>query len=267
MDKSALVKSIALRSGAMGAVSGGVMGLLYTLGQGLVSILSHMSAQGYDLISLLEATLTTLLSIGPLFRTLLFSAMFGAMFGGALGLVGGLLLGALTSKSFYPLARIRLYRAIATTVAVVIAGGGAALFGPMIFSSAPITPISAVTIGFSSVLISLVAGWAGALAAQDVVRWYEQVSAAPSVKTSKLAISAIPGWIGVALLAFFGDVAIKSLACGGYRSEVVINCVPSPRLYTSVTAGFKATLPILLVSILTYVLLKKLFKVIQGSMR
>lgn len=67
MDKAALVRSIALRSGAMGVVSGGVMGSLYTLGQGLASILSHISAQGYDLISLLEATLTTLLSIGPLF--------------------------------------------------------------------------------------------------------------------------------------------------------------------------------------------------------
>ena len=263
MDKSELRRSIASRSAAMGFVSGGIMGVFYTMGQKLPYILPYILTPGYDLSVLLRDTFKTLLSQGLLSGTLLFSAMFG----GILGLVGGVLLGAVTIKSFYPLVRIRRYRAIATAIAVAIAGGGAALFGPMVFSSIPMTPISAVTIGFSSVLISLVAGWAGALAAQDIVRWYEQVSANSPLRTSKLTIAAILGWIGVALLAVFGDVAIKYLACGGYRSGVVINCVPSPRLYTSMTAGFRATLPILFVSVLTYALLKKLFKVLQASMR
>ena len=259
MDKPQLIRSIALRSAVTGFVSGGVMGVFYTMGQKLPYILPYMSAPEYDISVLLSNTVMILLS-----GELRFAILFSAMFGGILGLVGGLLLGAVTSKSFYPLVRIRLYRVIATTVAAVIAGGGAALFGPMTFSSVPMTPISAVTIGFSSVLISLIAGWAGALATQDVVRWYEQISAESTLKTSKFAIAAIPGWIGIALLAVFGDVAIKYLACGGYRSEVVINCVPSPRLYTSMTAGFRATL---FVSVLTYALLKKLFKVLQASMR
>lgn len=122
------------------------------------------------------------------------------------------------------------------------------------------TPLSAVTIGFNSVLISLVAGWTAALAAQDLAQWYEQVSANSSSKTSGFSTAVSPGFIGIALLAVVGDVAIKWLACGGYRSGIVIGCVPSPRLYTSVAAGFRATLPILLVSMLTYALLKRLFK-------
>lgn len=264
MDKSVLIRSIALRGAAMGFVSGGVMGVFYAMGQKLSYILPYILAPGYDLSVLLSNTFKILVSEGLFAGTLLFSAIFG----GVLGLAGGLLLGAVTRKSFYPLVRIKLYRVIATTIAVVIPGGGAALFGPVTFSSVPMTPISAVTIGFSSVLISLVAGWAGALTAQDVVRWYEQISAnSPLRKTKFTIVASVGGWIGIALLAVFGDVAIKYLACGGYRSGVVIDCVSSPRLYTSVTAGFRATVPILLVSVLTYVLLKKLFKILQAGMR
>lgn len=64
----------------------------------------------------------------------------------------------------------------------------------------------------------------------------------------------------MALLALFGDLAIKLLACGSYRSGILIDCVPSPRLYTSVAAGFRVALPILLVGVLTDTLLKKLLK-------
>jgi hypothetical protein len=256
MSKPDLIRLIALHSTVTGFLSGGALGVLFTMGQKLPYILPYMSASGYDLDDLLIHTFKALLSEGLLFLNLL----FGAVFGGILGLVGGLLLGAVTSRFFYPLVRVRLYRVIATTIAVVIAGGGAAIFGPLSFSSIPMTPISAVTIGFSSVLISLIAGWTAALAAQDIAQWYKQISADSSLKTSEFATAISPGFIGVALLAVFGDVAIKWLTCGSYRSGIVINCVPSPRLYTSVAAGFSATLPILLVSVLTYALLKRLFK-------
>jgi hypothetical protein len=256
MSKPDLIRLIALRSTVTGFLAGGAVGVLFTMGQKLLYILPYIPVSGHDLGELLINTFRNLLSEGLLYVNIL----FGAMFGGILGLVGGLLLGAVTSKFFYPLVRIRLYRAIATTIAVVIAGGGAAIFGPLSFSSIPMTPISAVTIGFSSVLISLIAGWTAALAAQDTAQWYEQVSADVSLKTSGFATAGGPGFIGVALLAVFGDVAIKWLTCGSYRSGIVINCVPSPRLYTSVAAGFSATLPILLVSVLTHTLLKRLLK-------
>ncbi len=255
MNRPDLIRLIALRSAVTGLLSGGTMSVLFTIGQQLPYILASGSID-IDLSDRLVNTFKALPSAGLLFGSLL----FGAMFGGILGLVGGLLLGAVTSKFFYPLVRIKWYRAIATTIAVVIAGGGAAIFGPLSFSSIPMTPISAVTIGFSSVVISLVAGWAAALAAQDVALWYEQASADSSLNTSGFSTAISPGFIGVALLAVFGDVAIKWLACGSYRSGIVISCVPSPRLYTSVAAGFSATLPILLVSVLTYALLKRLFK-------
>lgn len=264
MSKLALARSIVLRSTVTGFVSGGVMGVFFTMGQKLPYILPYILVPGYDLGDLL---INTFMGLFPTGMSLLSGFLFAAMFGGVLGLVGGLLLGVVTSKFFYPLVRIGLYRAIATTLAVVIAGGGAAIFGPLSFLSVPMTPISAITIGFSSVLISLVAGWAAALAAQDVARWYEQVSADSSLKTSRFSVASIPGWIGVALLAVFGDVAIKWLACGSYRSGIAINCVPSPRLFTSVTAGFKAALPIFLVSVLTYTLLKKIFKALQTGIR
>lgn len=251
MSKPDLIRLIALRSTVTGFLLGGTMGVLFTMGQKLPYIFPYILASGYDLGDLLINTFKALLSEGLLFGDLL----FGAMFGGILGLVGGLLLGAATSKFFYPLVRIRLYRAIATTIAVVIAGGGAAIFGPLSFSSIPMTPISAVTIGFSSVLISLIAGWTAALAAQDIAQWYEQVSANSFVRTSKLDIS--PGWIGVALLSVLGYLPIEWLICGSFDAA---SCLPSPRLYTSVAAGFKVTLPILFTSVLIYMLMKKLFK-------
>ncbi|MBE9080492.1 hypothetical protein IQ241_24960 [Romeria aff. gracilis LEGE 07310] len=121
------------------------------------------------------------------------------------------------------------------------------------------TPISAVTIGLGSVLASLVAGWAGALAAQDITRWYAQVSTDHSLRTATFAIS--PGWIGVALLAVAGSprryLPLRWLVCG---SHDVISCLPSPRLYTSVAAGFRVTLPIIFVIVLIFILLKKLVK-------
>jgi len=260
MSKPALMRLLVLRSTVTGFVSGGVMGVFFSMGQKLPYILTP----GYDLSALITNAFMALF-LSPM--GLLSGLLFAAVFGGVLGLVGGLLLAVVTSKFFYPLVQVRLYRAIAITLAIVIAGGGAAIWGPLSFSSVPMTPISAITIGFSSVLMSLVAGWAAAIAAQDVARWYEQVSAESSLKTSIFSAVTNPGWIGVALLAVFGDVAIKWLACGGYRSEIAINCVPSPRLFTSVTAGFEATLPIFLASVLTYILLKKLFKTLQTGIR
>lgn len=139
-----------------------------------------------------------------------------------------------------------------------------------------------MTIGFASVLASLVAGWSGGLAAQNVVRWYEQasvddeqvssalgaaVSPAPSeanrpIKIGPLAIA--PGWIGVALLAFAGSLGGYSplwwLVCGTNDVAAAFTCLPSPRLYTSVAAGFKATLPIALAIALAFVMLKKIFR-------
>lgn len=255
MSRPDLTMLIALRSTVTGILSGGVMGLLFTLGKQLPFIWEG-KLKGYDLGNLLINTLKTISSRGELFGGFL----LGAMFGGILGLVGGLLLGAVTSRSFCPLVRVRLYRVVATTIAAVIAGGGVATLVPLSFSSTPMTPGSAVTIGFNAVLLSLVAGWAAALAAQNIARWYEQVSIDSSLKTSKFAPVISPGFVGVALLAVFGDLAIKLLACGGYRSDILINCVPSPRLYTSISAGFRVALPILLVGVLTYTLLKKLFK-------
>lgn len=224
MSRLKLVGLIALRSTVIGFLSGTVTGILFGL------MLSSWVA----------------------------GVVLGTVFGIVLGAVAGLLLGVVTSMFFYPLARVSLYRAIATIIAVVITGSGAAMWGPWYFSSTLMTPMSAVTLGFGSVLASLIAGWAGALAAQDIARWYEQASANSFLGTSKLKIS--PGWIGVALLPILGWLPMGWLVCGSFDPVRYASCLPSPRLYTSVTAGFKVTLPVLSISVLTYMLLKKIFK-------
>ncbi len=195
---------------------------------------------------------------------------------------------ALVSGIFIVQGCIYLLLAITPTVGAVIAGSGAALWGPWAFSSTSMTPMSAMTIGFGSVLAALIAGWAGVLAAQNEVRWYERweneqtiadgrlsgaisetVYSAVSLETERRPKSALPatvtsGWMGIALLAFAGSL-------GGYSplrwvcktTDVVgaaFTCLPSPRLYTSVAAGFKATLPIVLAIVLAFVILKKVLR-------
>jgi len=209
------------------------------------------------IIGFLSGTVTGI-PFGFMLSSWVAGVVLGTVFGIVLGAVAGLLLGVVTSLFFYPLARVNLYRAITTIIAVVIAGSGAAMWGPWHFSSTRMTPMSAVTLGFGSVLASLIAGWTGALAAQDIARWYEQASANSFLRTSKLKIS--PGWIGVALLPILGWWSMMWLVCGSFDSARYYSCLPSPRLYTSVTAGFKVALPILFISVLTYMLLKKLFK-------
>lgn len=174
---------------------------------------------------------------------------------------------------------MQLYRAILKIISAALVGSSVAAFGPIYFSSTPMTVSSAVMIGLSSVQASLVAGWSGALAAQNISQWYERVSAknaqtsagpeAPSTITSSSArrpfrffrwsIEFIGlGWIGVALLAFTnslgGTALLQRLICG---SQDVGICFPSPGLYTSVTAGFKTVLPIVFVAVLIYTVLQK----------
>lgn len=236
MSRLKLAGLIALRSTAIGFLSSTAIGFLLGTVIGIFLIFSRgmsISVTGGGLLGI----------------------AFVTAFGTVLGAVVGLPLGIVTSTFFYPLVRVNLYRAISTIMAAVIAGSGAAMWGPWYFSSTRMTPMSAVTIGVGSVLASLVAGWAGALAAQDIAQWYEQVSANSFLRTSKLDIS--PGWIGVALLSVLGYLPIGWLVCGSFDAA---SCLPSPRLYTSVAAGFKVTLPILFTSVLIYMLMKKLFK-------
>ena len=268
MRRLKIVGLITIRSMAIGLMSGSAMGAFSALGEAVLILT-------YGKIT------ESLYRIGS-------SVMLGAAFGVVLGMVGGLLLGVATAAFFYPLGQARLYRAIAPIIGAVIAGCGAAIWGPLAFSSTSMTPLSAVTIGLGSVLVSLIAGWAGVLAAQNMVQWYEHwefehtqaeawlaeavlgtvesAATSPEVeRPSKPALIAIaPGWIGVALLAFIGSPAgylpLRWLVCGTADVRAVFTCLPSPRLYTSVSAGFKATLPIILVIVLAFLLLKKLFK-------
>ncbi|WP_121968255.1 hypothetical protein [Leptolyngbya sp. BC1307] len=120
------------------------------------------------------------------------------------------------------------------------------------------TPLSAVTIGLGSVLASLIAGWAGVLAAQNMVQWYEcwgfehtraegwLAGAVPETVESraispeverplKPALIAIaPGWIGVALLAFVGSpggyLPLRWLVCrtNGRERCVYLSAISSP---------------------------------------
>lgn len=226
MRRLKLAASITLRSAVIGLATGTVMGSLSGLGFG------YAIFWGFGLI--------------------------GAALGLGLGIVGGLLLAVVTAVFFYPLRQVWLYRAIAPTIGAVVAGSGAAAWGPWYFSSISMTPLSAVTIGLGSVLAALIAGWAGVLAAQDMVRWYECWWYGRANPVCRLH------WLGVALLAFFGTLRsylpLRWLVCGTADVLAVVTCLPSPRLYTSVIAGFKVTLPIMLVIMLMLGLFKECFK-------
>jgi hypothetical protein len=202
----------------------------------------------------------------------------GAKLGLGLGLVGGLVLSALTCLFFYPYKHPRVYPVLVKTTSALLAGSGAALFGPWYFSSSRMTPNSAVFIGFSSVLASVIAGGAGSLVGHHLAQWYKQAStvnlpesttdqtnppqAAPNTLKTWIAtvfLSEKLGWISLALLALFGPVPgywlLKFLVCGDVNANAY-DCLPSPRLYTSVPAGFKALFPIVLLWILAIVLLQ-----------
>ncbi|MBE9180037.1 hypothetical protein IQ268_15815 [Oculatella sp. LEGE 06141] len=212
----------------------------------------------------------------------------GAGLGLGLGLVNGLLLGAITCLFFYPLKDVRLYHVIVTLMSASTAGAGAAIFGPWYFSSKAMTPGTAVFIGFSSVLASVVAGWTGALAGQSMAQWYDQKSAIdreessarqiphsiitsntsntsnqPNRLLAAILVSKKTGWISVALFSLFcpfpGNWLLKILVCGELDPDV-FSCLLSPRLYTSVVAGFKAALPIILLILLMLALLQSRYK-------
>ncbi|MBD2257318.1 hypothetical protein [Pseudanabaena sp. FACHB-2040] len=206
----------------------------------------------------------------------LWTSMVGAGLGLGLGLVNGLLLSLLSCLFFYPLQHIRLYRAIAKTISASVAAGGALGFGPWYFSSKAMTPSSAVFIGFNSVLASVIAGWAGWLMGQNISKWYEQkyseiqeeLTASQTLQSTitsnkagrnlaAILLSIGSGWVYLGLLSllfhFPGYRLLKRMVCG---SQDVASCLPFPRLYTSVAAGLKVTMPAVLAVILIVLILQ-----------
>lgn len=248
ISKLRLAWHIILRSSVIGLVSGAVLGILFGFSPFL----------------------------------LVWTGIAGAGLGLGLGLVNGLLLSAITCLFFHPLRSVRLYRLIAKVMSAFIAGGGAAIFGPWHFSSTPMTPRSAVLIGFSSVIASIIAGWAGGLVGQNIAQWYEQKSVAtqnelitrqtPSVVNplqkldrylGNILLSQKMGWISVAIFSLFsffpGNWVLRFLVCGNLTTDVYA-CLPSPRLYTSVIEGFKVALPITFLIALIVVLLQRRYR-------
>lgn len=238
-----LTSQIILRSMAIGLISGGILGALF----------------GFSFIVFFVWTGTV-----------------GAGLGLGLGLVNGILLSLITCLFFYPLKYVRLYHVIVKVISASIAGVGVASFGPWYFSSTYMTPTYAVLIGFGSVLASVIAGLAGSLAGQNISQWYEQETRdrreatisetlhssiiTPNKAEQNLEVnlwSKNLGWIYLALLSFLcslgGNKLLQFLVCG---NQDVRSCLPSPRLYTSVIAGFKIVLPIIFILILIVNLLK-----------
>ncbi|BAW95574.1 hypothetical protein NIES970_04830 [[Synechococcus] sp. NIES-970] len=237
---------IVLRSGAIGLISGSVLGGLF----------------GFTLFAFT------------------WTGLVGAGLGLGLGLINGLLLSATVCLFFYPLKYVRSFHVVVKFISVLIATGGAAVFAPWYFSSTPMTPSSAVFIGLNSVLASIVAGWAGGLAGQDITQWYKQKSTTDIQKLAALSIShsAIDSnkldrnlaaislteksnWISVALFSLLcplpGSKFLEFLICGELD---VISCLPSPRLYTSVVEGFKVALPIIFLVMLIVLVIQSRYK-------
>ncbi len=235
---------IVLRSVAIGLISGGVLGVLFCL----------------------------------LF--FVFTGMLGAGLGLGLGLVNGLLVSVITCLFFYPLKHIRLYHVTVKAISASVAGVGVGIFGPWYFSSTPMTPSSAVWIGFGSVLASVIAGLAGWLAGQNISQWYEQKTKGDgqeAIVSKTLHTTITPnkadqhleailssrnwGWICVGLLSFLcsfaGNRLLQLLVCG---TQDVVYCLPSPRLYTSVIAGSKVVLPVIFAIILIVKFLESRYK-------
>ncbi|MBN3940267.1 MAG: hypothetical protein V7L21_12990 [Nostoc sp.] len=240
---------IVLRSVAIGLISGGVLGVLFCL----------------------------------LF--FVFTGMLGAGLGLGLGLVNGLLVSVITCLFFYPLRHIRLYHVTVKVISASVAGVGVAIFGPWYFSSTPMfsrpmTPSSAVWLGFGSVLASVIAGLAGWLAGQNISQWYEQKTKGDGrepIVSKTLHSTITPNkadqhleailssrnwvWICVGLLSFLcsfaGNRLLQLLVCG---TQDVVSCLPSPRLYTSIIAGYKVVLPVIVAIILIVKLLQSRYK-------
>jgi hypothetical protein len=231
-----LIKGFVLRSAVIGLLSGSVLGGLFGV--------------------------TYFVPIG--------TSLVGAGLGVGLGLTNGLLIGVITGLFFYPLHHGQRYRLTLTVMSAFIAWAGAIAFGPWYFSTTAMTPSSAVLIGFSSVLASIVAGWAGGLTGQNLADWYspKPSAAQPSWASEPATLSATPqnrpkrywedifsgqrsGWVKVALFALlcprWGNSLLKFLVCGDLNPNVVL-CLPSPRLYISVLAGLRVSLPIVLLT-------------------
>ncbi|MBD2108995.1 hypothetical protein [Nodosilinea sp. FACHB-13] len=227
------------------------------------------------------AILGSLFGFFPLPLLLILTGIVGAGLGLGLGLINGLLLSATTCLFFYPLRSVGLYHLIAKVIGALIAGGGAAVFGPWYFSSQAMTPNSAVTIGFGSVIASIIAGWAGGLAGQNIAQWYEQKSLAAQHKSvirqtssganslqklkrylGDILSSQKAGWISIAIFSLFSfflrNRVLRFLVCGDLVTDAYA-CLPSPRLYTSVIEGFKFALPITFLITLIVVLLQRLY--------
>ncbi|MBD1875282.1 hypothetical protein H6F75_17510 [Nodosilinea sp. FACHB-131] len=227
------------------------------------------------------AILGALFGFFPLPLLLILTGIVGAGLGLGLGLINGLLLSAIACLFLYPLRSVWLYHLIAKVMGALIAGGGAAVFGPWYFSSQGMTPSSAVTIGFGSVIASIIAGWAGGLAGQNLAQWYEQKSVAAQHESitrqtssganslqklkrylGNILLSQKAGWISVAIFSLFSfflrNRVLRFLVCGDLVTDVYA-CLPSPRLYTSVIEGLKVALPITFLIALMVVLLQRLY--------
>lgn len=230
-----LIKGFILRSAVIGLLSGSVLGGLF----------------------------------GVTYLAFIWTGLLGAGLGVSLGLVNGLLISAITCLFFYPLHHRRRYQLTVTVMSAFIAWAGVIAAGPWYFSATAMTPSSAVLIGFSSVLASAVAGWAGGLTGQQLAQWYGRLAANQPGLVAKQAMADATfinrlkrylgdivsgqqaGWVTVALFALLcprlGNSLLEFLVCGDLNADVV-SCLPSPRLYTSVLAGFKVSLPIFLLT-------------------
>lgn len=209
----------------------------------------------------------------------IWTGIVGAGLGLGLGLVNGLLLSLITCLFFYPLKHVRLYYIIAKVISAAVAGIGVAGFGPWYFSSTVMTPSSAVLIGFGSVLASAIAALAGWLAGENISQWYERKTKAyrreatitntqhstinPNQADQNLEAALVFSnwaWVSLGILSllslFAGTRLLQFLVCG---TQNIVSCLPSSRLYTSVIAGFKVVLPVLVVVILLVEVLRSLY--------
>ncbi|MBE9155252.1 hypothetical protein IQ265_00110 [Nodosilinea sp. LEGE 06152] len=240
-----MIKGLVLRSAAIGLIAGAGLGVLFG---------------------------------STLFFFVIWTGIVGAGLGLGLGLINGLLTSAVTCLFFYPLRNRYRYRVVVTVVSALTAWGGVIVFGPWYFSDTGMTPSTAVLIGFSSVLASAVAGWAGGLTGQQLAHWYGSKSVADRLDSMAPHPANAPaqldklrywlygcfsaqkwGWAMVALFALLsyqvGNPILKVLVCGD-RNADVISCLPSPRLYTSVAAGLRVSLPVFVCVTLVVVLVQ-----------
>ncbi|MGG6295524.1 hypothetical protein ACQ4M4_14115 [Leptolyngbya sp. AN02str] len=212
-----------------------------------------------DLTGLMAGDLLGVVLGTTFFFVALWTGWVGAVLGVSLGIANGFLLSGLTAWFYSPLRRVRQYRALAMVLGAGLASSGAAIFGPWYFATTAMTPTYAVLIGFHSVLASVIAGCAGALIGKNLAHCYEQADSQQSRSGTSARISVHPfhphsasiwatqkyEWMGLTLLtllcSFWGYGLLQFAVCG-YRDVYV--CLPSPRLFTSVVAGFRVVLPI-----------------------